>query len=1111
MKFLDYTKNKNSIVILTLDKRRSDNSFDGIELPEEGYKDLRAVLTSKNHKPSKAEKLLPVRRIESLAYLCLGKKDGRQEPVPKNKDYFGLLFNQKQSFTEGMRDRFKSLRDNGLLSFLDNKFNKVKNRGKYIRALENIKFDVEILQEYKKDDDVIAEILGVNQGIFLEGSRLDTEDWGVFKSRIQNKVCEIVFSYRLRTVKKFFAKDDLEVASSRARETFHYVEHWGATNDDELNQLYGMLFFANDRFSTMSSDSEAAKINQEIPQWLNKLQEDYPEHVLDKEERKEAYQDFEKDVATYRAKDRVEKPLGRRDLILQIKGSLEDYPETPVLLQGAGRVGKTHIAVELEYFYGKRTQWIFDRVFFITLSSFDKYFLVRVLKNLGLSYSREDNPLKKLWSHVSKEWKGQKHLIIFDDLQNLEKEENRDKQTTILQQFYDIARYLAGVSGTTVLVTSRNEHPKLKAKTFKIETFSPPRKDLAGEPDSVQYDEATGFALDLISGSHSNFELNPQNYASVANICQWASYIPLIIHPPFLFVNDKQPLDKIAEQLKIAVENAKERFKGYPASVRGILEGSFALLSKKEQQVWCRLSTLEGGFTADLAKEVAPNFLEVRDHLLNHAFLQQNIQRGGYVLQDLHKSFAREKLTEVFPNQEAEAHQKHALYFAAVAREKILTLFLSNNQKVLETVGSTVKYFETEIVNCRRAWDWFMNKNHWDAQFKSHEYASEKDYRNEASSTSLAPLAIVFSFYNQLLELTENAQIWLVRQLEILENRECSPLLKATLYESKAFCHYRLGELNSAYKAARKAVKLSRKVPQSLELGHSLTVLAIICISKGNYQEGMNSAKEGWEICETIGSLLEKGLANQALVMAKVYSGETIEEFEETIKDGRGLLQFYDQIGNGYSYKIASYYLSDAYLCQHLLTRNGTSLNEAIKVLDEAEKKWSAAKMNYLINLTHPTEQRARINFYKGELESATIELDDIEDHYRITNNEILLIRLYILRAQIASKKGEDRTVKTYLLQSFDIALEERRTLVETFLVPLLLESARFFLSNKEEDFGMELLTFVAESKATPAYTRIEAKNLYQTYKGIKDLQEAPKEADHLMTLATRALSLLKK
>lgn len=140
---------------------------------------------------------------------------------------------------------------------------------------------------------------------------------------------------------------------------------------------------------------------------------------------------------------------------------------------------------------------------------------------------------------------------------------------------------------------------------------------------------------------------------------------------------------------------------GPHASMRGVLDSSWAMLTEAEQQLFRRLAVFQGGFTLAAARQIASANLSLLNGLMNKSMLRRN-EQGRYGLHELLSQYGAGRLA-AWPPEEQKTRCKHSRFYASFLQTRRAALADENDPSALTAI-------DVEIENIRAAWEWLLTQ-----------------------------------------------------------------------------------------------------------------------------------------------------------------------------------------------------------------------------------------------------------------------------------------------------------------------------------------------------------------------------------------------------------------
>jgi predicted ATPase/DNA-binding winged helix-turn-helix (wHTH) protein len=375
-----------------------------------------------------------------------------------------------------------------------------------------------------------------------------------------------------------------------------------------------------------------------------------------------------------------------------------------VTMVGTGGIGKTSLALAAAH--AERERWS-DGVWFVNLAPVDDPLAVpaSVARSLGLALSADRDPSEELALAL----RPSSALLLLDNAEHVHRA-TADLVTTLL----------AGSSRLGLLVTSRQALHLPREQRFQVPPLAVPVDGAAADPRScgaMALFEARATAAD------PGFHLGDRNAAAVADVCRRLDGVPLAIE---LAAARVQVLgveglrSRLLESLRV-LGPGDPRFGPRHQTLRATFEWTHALLSPIEARLLRRLAVFVGGFTLELAQQVAVGaqgqaeargespvldawgVLDALDALIDKSLvIADGAEPPRYRLLEVTRAYALEKLAESGEADRLSSRHAHAVWrlFSDVEAAK--------NERIRGALSMTefLRQLEPEIDNLRAARAW---------------------------------------------------------------------------------------------------------------------------------------------------------------------------------------------------------------------------------------------------------------------------------------------------------------------------------------------------------------------------------------------------------------------
>jgi predicted ATPase/DNA-binding SARP family transcriptional activator/Tfp pilus assembly protein PilF len=379
--------------------------------------------------------------------------------------------------------------------------------------------------------------------------------------------------------------------------------------------------------------------------------------------------------------------IGRETELAEMKHMLTDPSVRLVTALGAGGMGKTRLALEA----GVELMDQFpDGVMFVSLSRLrsEELIVPSIIQVLGIEFAREDTEVgdskQQLKEVLLHHLRRKQLLLILDSFEHL------------LDGVALVGEILKAAPGVKVLATSR----------ARLNVGGEHRFQVAGMeyPEDVNIAEAQKFSavrlfMETARRAQANFEPQPDEMKYIINICRLVEGMPLGIRLAAAWVETLPPGEIAAEiaknldLLETDLRDVPERHR----SIRALFDHSWNLLTEREREVLQGFSVFRGGCTREAAHQITGATLRDLKSLVDKSLLNRALN-GRYVIHDLTKEYAAEKLRETITDG-ADLHNQHSAYYTAAMQA------LGEELQSASQADAMAKIDE-DIGNFRAAWNW---------------------------------------------------------------------------------------------------------------------------------------------------------------------------------------------------------------------------------------------------------------------------------------------------------------------------------------------------------------------------------------------------------------------
>lgn len=380
--------------------------------------------------------------------------------------------------------------------------------------------------------------------------------------------------------------------------------------------------------------------------------------------------------------------VGRDGLVAQICDALG--AGGPVTLIGPGGVGKTSVALRTATLVGTNHR---DGPWWCELASLDTDAAVTEVVMTALdAQPRAGMTTAQAIVEVLRPRRG---LLVLDNAEHV-----IDGVAAL------VTALVRSCPGIALLVTSRE---RLGVPAERVVEVPPLAVPPAGDGDAA----VVGPAVELFTrraASTSNFELTPDNLATVTDICRRLDGVPLALELAATRMRSMTPAD-LAARLSWRFRVLRGGRRGGAArhrTLRAVVDWSYDLLDERAREVFDRLSVFAGTFTLDAAehvvavadagvdpRDVADVLGDLVDASMVVAHTDAEVVRYG--LLDTLRAYGRERLEA--RGGAATTRHAHATYYVDLAERITARMFDAS-----DPVSAVVLDREIDEVRAAHAW-----------------------------------------------------------------------------------------------------------------------------------------------------------------------------------------------------------------------------------------------------------------------------------------------------------------------------------------------------------------------------------------------------------------------
>jgi predicted ATPase/class 3 adenylate cyclase len=270
------------------------------------------------------------------------------------------------------------------------------------------------------------------------------------------------------------------------------------------------------------------------------------------------------------------------------------------------------------------------------------------------------------------------------DLEQGVKEYVRERELLLLLDNFEqlveasplVGELLTGAPRLCVLVTSRASLHLSEEQTFEVPPLGlPDPGHLPVLAELTRY-EAVALFIERAQAALPRFAVTDDNAPAVAAICRRLDGLPLAIELAASWVRLLSPeaiLERLDRSLPLLVSGPRD-LPARQRTLRGAIDGSYALLHMQEQRLFARLAVFAGGWTLEAAESVCDpeggldgGVLEGLASLVDKSLvraLPEGRDEPRFEMAQVIREFAAEKL-DAEPDAD-EIRRRHAAYVLAL-------------------------------------------------------------------------------------------------------------------------------------------------------------------------------------------------------------------------------------------------------------------------------------------------------------------------------------------------------------------------------------------------------------------------------------------------------------
>lgn len=522
-----------------------------------------------------------------------------------------------------------------------------------------------------------------------------------------------------------------------------------------------------------------------------------------------------------------------------------------VTITGVGGCGKTRLALETAWKLADVSEPLNliypDGIWFVDLAPLTNPALIP--QKIAFSLKLRESPGRAPSEIVLGALRTRKALLILDNCEHLV-EACAQLVETLLRACPNIA----------ILVTSRSPLNLMGETIYPL-----PPMDILNPDDQLPLtnlvrSESVHLFIDRARAMQPNFELTEENARAVIQICQRLDGIPLAIELVAIRIKTLAPeqiLRRLGDVFSLLRSSSPATLPRHQ-SLQAVFDWSYALLNRKEQLLFHRLSCFAGGWTLGAAEVVtvdkylpSGDVLNLHERLLDQSLITRmdtgQDERARYRLLEPVRQYALEFMAESDESKSLRA--RHLDYFTNLA-ENAWKGFLSPEYP------SWFQRIAADIDNIRTALDWSMNGG-----------------RIELGLRTAVALFQFWTYSAGLL--SESIEIY--RELLVRTKVTDFPLEYSRALAFLSLSYLRQSDHQQAITVANEALVMADELPDTRVKAYALAGLGHAHGIQGNFAEGQAYLELSLALFQTAKDIPGQGWTLSRLGVVALYA----EEYEK--------------------------------------------------------------------------------------------------------------------------------------------------------------------------------------------------------------------------------------
>lgn len=582
-----------------------------------------------------------------------------------------------------------------------------------------------------------------------------------------------------------------------------------------------------------------------------------------------------KEIAMPRNRHNLLRPLtplvGRAETVDDLRQILLD-PQYPLLvLIGEGGIGKTRLALATAWslvnmnatrahsvMTAKRAALPFpDGIWFVPLSELvpqastcsndlvDRV-ATAISNTLSLRFTETEPVAPQLLT-----WLSQKALLLI--LDGFEHLTDADAfLSMIVQTAYRVK----------VLVTSQRRLNLQAATIVPVQELATPDSATAANATVEQLQSYPSIQLfvERVQRIRMDFQIDPQNGATIAHICRLVGGMPLGIELAAAMMTIYSA-PKIVEQLTQDAVNLQMTWADlspWHRNIEQMLATSWQLLTTEEAHLLAQCTTMIDSFSLAAALQISGATPVTLRTLVEKSLLRQhNLEVDRFTMHELVRHYARRQLQQM-PALEAHTRTRHAVYYLTLLQEQEAAI-------PNELAAQQIIYANLE--NIRAAWAWSCEAGEIALLETAHE--------------ALAWFYRVVALFTEAFTVFERAAVALAQPLvQTAHHDERRVYLQAKLLILAAEFGRKIGRIEESKQHLQAAQTISQQTGDATLLALSYKELALVAQAQGDYANLETFSRQGVAFAEQTNNPQVRLVCWQTLAVACEYNNHYTELYE---------------------------------------------------------------------------------------------------------------------------------------------------------------------------------------------------------------------------------------